>query len=41
MIYDTNFNKDLFVDWSKVFIMSKHVFTTSPIQLQFPIGLKK
>jgi hypothetical protein len=26
MIHDTNFNKFAFIDWSKVFIMPKHVF---------------
>jgi hypothetical protein len=26
MIHDINFNKITFIDWSKVFIMSKHVF---------------
>jgi hypothetical protein len=26
MIYDTNFNKIAFIDWSKMFIMPKHVF---------------
>ncbi len=26
MTYDTNFNKIAFIDWSKVFIMPKHVF---------------
>jgi hypothetical protein len=32
MIYDTNFNKILFIDWLKMFITPKHVFTTSPMQ---------
>jgi len=26
MIHDINFNKITFVDWSKMFIMPKHVF---------------
>jgi len=26
MTHDTNFNKFIFIDWSKVFIMPKHVF---------------
>ncbi len=26
MIYNINFNKIVFIDWSKVFIMPKHVF---------------
>ncbi len=26
MTYDTNFNKITFIDWSKMFIMPKHVF---------------
>ncbi len=26
MIHDTNFNKIAFIDWSKMFIMQKHVF---------------
>jgi len=26
MTHDTNFNKIIFIDWSKVFIMPKHVF---------------
>ncbi len=26
MTHDTNFNKNAFIDWSKVFIMPKHVF---------------
>jgi hypothetical protein len=26
MIHDTNFNKIAFIDWSKVFIMPKHIF---------------
>ncbi len=26
MIHDINFNKITFIDWSKVFIMLKHVF---------------
>ncbi len=26
MIHDTNFNKIAFIDWSKLFIMPKHVF---------------
>jgi len=26
MIYDINFNKITFIDWSKVFIMPKYVF---------------
>ncbi len=26
MTHDTNFNKIAFIDWSKVFIMLKHVF---------------
>ncbi len=25
MIHDTNFNKIAFIDWSKMFIMPKHV----------------
>jgi hypothetical protein len=25
-LHDTNFNQIPFIDWSKVFIMSKHVF---------------
>jgi hypothetical protein len=30
MTYDTNFNKIAFIDWSKVFIMPKHVFYDLP-----------
>jgi hypothetical protein len=26
MIHDTNFNKIIFIDWLKMFIMPKHVF---------------
>jgi hypothetical protein len=26
MVYDTNFNKIAFIDWSKMFILPKHVF---------------
>jgi hypothetical protein len=26
MTHDINFNKIIFIDWSKVFIMPKHVF---------------
>jgi len=26
MTHDINFNKIIFIDWSKVFIMLKHVF---------------
>jgi len=26
MIHDINFNKTTFIDWLKLFIMSKHVF---------------
>jgi len=26
MTHDTNFNKIAFIDWSKLFIMSKHIF---------------
>jgi hypothetical protein len=26
MIHESNFNKIAFIDWSKVFIMPKHVF---------------
>jgi hypothetical protein len=26
MIHDINFNKIAFIDWSKMFIMPKHVF---------------
>jgi hypothetical protein len=26
MIHDVNFNKITFIDWSKMFIMFKHVF---------------
>jgi hypothetical protein len=26
MIHDINFNKFSFIDWSKMFIMAKHVF---------------
>jgi hypothetical protein len=26
MIHDTNFKEIAFIDWSKVFIISKHVF---------------
>jgi hypothetical protein len=26
MTHDINFNKIIFINWSKVFIMSKHVF---------------
>ncbi len=26
MIHDINFNKITFIDWSKLFIMPKHVF---------------
>jgi len=42
MIHDTNFNKILFIDCSKVFIMPKHVFyDLSSMQLQCPTWLKK
>jgi hypothetical protein len=34
MTHDINFNKIAFIDWSKMFIMPKHIFMTCPMQLQ-------
>ncbi len=31
MIHNINFKKIAFIDWSKVFTMPKHVFTTYPM----------
>jgi hypothetical protein len=41
MTHETNFNKIEFIDWSKAFIIPKHVFTTSPMQLYCPTQLRK
>ncbi len=42
MVYDIDFNKIAFIDWSKVFIMSKYVFyDLSYATTSCPTRLKK
>jgi len=41
MVHDTNFNKIAFIDWSKLFIMSKYVFYDLSYATTCPTWLKR